>query len=284
MPVTAPIVTDTDGKTWYIWDFRAKFAYPFDPDAPVFLLAAPPGGAGIANAPFLIKGDNGLPALIDPEIDFVALEYGDSTPDSAELIELTPATETTSQVSQLKLRIHKGAPGSDGTSVLDPDAYGTPIPGRLLQVNATSDGFEYTAQKVGKRYWPASVTEAGAGTTSNANITVISILANTVPFDYQIECAGEAIVTAAGSDCRVDLVARLNSITGPVLARGYGMAGTSARITLTDGPDTGTATNTVTVAANAAATIYLRTEKQSGTDTYSTGASPTRFLVKVVAA
>ncbi len=284
MPQTAPIVTDPDGTTWFVWDFRAKFAYPFDPDAPVFLLAAPPGGAGVANAPFLIKGDPGNPATLSPTIDFVALEYGDTTPDSAELVELVPATETTSQVSQLKLRLHKGTPGANGTSVLDATAYGTPVPGRILQVNSTSNGFEYTPQKQGKRYWPASVSEAGAGTTAGANLATVSILANTIPYDYQIECAGEAIVTGSGPDVRVDLVARLNSTTGTVLARGYGLAGAAARLTLTDAPDTGTTASTITVAANAAATVYLRTEKQSGTDTYSTGASPTRFRVKVVAA
>ena len=61
--MTAPIVTDEAGKQWYVWDFKAKWAYPYDEDSPVFLLAAPPGGVGAANAPFLVKGDPGTNAL-----------------------------------------------------------------------------------------------------------------------------------------------------------------------------------------------------------------------------
>lgn len=281
MPMNAPIITDEAGKTWYQWDFRAKWAYPFDPDSPVFLLAAPPAGAGLANYPFLVKGDAGMHALISSEIDFIELEHDDVTPAGAEFVELVPGTEDTSQLSKLVLRLHKGAPGDDGTATLDPDAYGTPVAGRILVVNGTADGFVYAPQKVGRRYWPTTVTEAGAGTTAGHTLATVAIAANTYAFDYQINVAGSAVVTGSGADVKVDLVARLNSTTGPVIGRCYGIGGVTDRLQLVNGPDTNASAASVTVAANAAATVYLRAEKQAGADTYSTGASPSRFWVEV---
>ena len=279
---TAPIYTDDAGKTWYVWDFRAKFQYPFDPDAPVFLLAAPPGGTGVANAPFLVKGDPGLAALIDSEIDFTPLEYDDPTPDSAEFVELVPGTEDTAQLSRLVLALHKGEPGADGGTTLDVDDYGTPVAKRILVVNATADDFEYAPQRVGGRHWPASVTEAGSGTTAGHTLATVAINANTYPFDWTPRVFGTSIITGSGADVRVDLIARLNSTTGNIVGRGYGIAGATDRLALVSGPDSGASEASITVAANAAATIYLRTEKQAGTDTYATGASPSRFCMEVV--
>lgn len=281
---TAPIVTDDNGKQWYLWDFRAKFAYPFDPDAPVFLLAAPPGGVGTANAPFLIKGDPGVNALIDTDVNLTALEYDDPTPDSASFTELTPGTETTPQLSRLNLTLHKGAPGDDGTAVLSPTAYGTPIAKRILQVNSAATGFEYAPQRVGGRHWPTTVTEAGAGTTAGQTIATVSIPANTYPFAYQVQVSGTAIVTGSGADVRVDLIARLNSSSGAVVGRGYGMAGAADRLTLVSGPDTNASAESVTIPVGGACVVYFRTEKQAGTDTYSTGASASRFCVEVIPA
>lgn len=279
---SAPIVTDEAGRQWYVWDFRAKWAYPFDEDAPVFLLAAPPGGVGVANAPFLVKGDPGSNALIDTEIDFVALEHDDPTPDSAEFVELVPGTDTVSQLSKLVLKLHKGEPGADGGTTLDVDDYGTPVAKRILQVNATANGFEYAPQKVGARYWPTAVTEAGAGTTAGQTIATIAVPSNTIPFDWQPRVFGTAIVTGSGADVKVDLIARLNSTTGNVVGRGYGIGGTTDRLALVSGPDTNASAGSVTVSANAAATIYFRTEKIAGADTYSTGASASRFCVEVI--
>lgn len=280
--MTAPIVTDEAGKQWYVWDFKAKWAYPYDEDSPVFLLAAPPGGVGAANAPFLVKGDPGTNALISSTIDFTALEPDDPTPDSAEFVELTPGSSTVSQVSQLVLKLHKGDTGADGGTTLDVDDYGTPVAGRILQVDSGATGFEYAPQKVGGRYWPTSVSEAGSGSTAGVTIATIAVPSNTVPFDWQPRCSGTAIVTGSGSDVKVDLIARLNSTSGAIVGRGYGIGGTTDRLTLVSGPDTNASAASVTVSANAAATIYLRTEKQSGADTYSTGASASRFCVEVV--
>ena len=282
MTSTAPIVTDEAGRQWYIWDFKARWAYPFDEDAPVFLLAAPPGGIGVANAPFLVKGDSGTNALIDTTIDFTALEYDDPTPDSAEFVELVPGSETLSQLSKLVLSLHKGAPGAAGGTTLDVDDYGTPVAKRILQVNAGASAFEYAPQKVGGRYWPTAVTEAGSGTTAGQTIATISIPSSTIPFDWQPRVFGTAIVTGSGADVKVDVVARLSTTTGTIVGRGYGIGGTTDRLTLVSGPDTNASAASVTIAANAAATILFRSERQAGADSYATGASPSRFCVEVL--
>lgn len=281
MTFNAPVVTDEAGREWYVWDFRAKWAYPFDEDAPVFLLAAPPGGVGVANAPFLVKGDSGTNALIDTTVTFTALEHDDPTPDSATFVELVPGSDTVSQLSRLVLALHKGAPGADGDTVLDVADYGTPVAGRILQVNSGATAFEYAPQKVGGRYWPTTVTEAGSGTTAGHTIATISVPSNSVPFDWQPRVFGTSVVTGSGSDVRVDLIARLNAVDGAVVGRGYGIGGATDRLTLVSGPDTNASSGSVTVSANAAATIYLRSEKQAGADTYATGAYASRFCVEV---
>ena len=278
---SAPVVVDENGKQWYTWDFRAKWAYPFDPESPMFLFAAPPGGVGLASYPFLAQGEPGKPALLSTTVDFTALEPGDATPDSAQLVELTPGTETTSQVSKLVIKLHKGAAGTNGTSVLNPASFGTPVAGRMLVVNSTANGFTYAPQKAGGAYWPASVTEAGSGTTGAATLAVVSVGANVVPFAWRPRVFGSTLVTGSGPDVKVNLVARLNSATGPVVGFDAGVGGVSEKLQLVSGPDTNASLSSVTVAANAAATIYLRAEKVSGLATYSTGAVASRFCVEV---
>lgn len=278
---TAPIVTDASGKQKYVWDVQLQFDYPFDPESPVFILAAPPGGIGVGNVPFLVKGDPGMPSLMSSKIDYRFLQPDDPTPDSAELVELTPGSTTQSQVSQLRLTMHLPRQGKDGAAVLNPSDYGTPLPKRMLVVNSTANGFVYQQQLAGARQWPTAITEAGSGTTAGFTLTTISIPANTYSFPYQVEVDGSTMVTGSGPDVRVDLVARLGSETGPVLGRCYGVGGVKDRLQLVDGPDTNASAASVTVAANAGVVVYLRTEKQAGADTYSTGAVPTRFCVKV---
>ena len=275
----ASIITDESDRQWYVWDFRAKWAYPFDPDSPVFLLVAPPGGVGSANAPFVVKGDPG-PSPRITGVDFQALEWNDTTPDSARLIELSPATDVAAQVSKLELRLHKGKPGADGRLLLNPGDYGLPTAGWGLVVNPASTGFVYAPPKVGGRHWPITVTEAPPASTGGANLATVTVPA--YPFAWQPRVSGTAIVTGSNSDVRVDLIARLGAAgTGPVVGRGYGIGGITDRLTLIDGPDSGSALASITVTAGQPATLTLRTEKQGGSGTYNTGASPSRFCVDV---
>lgn len=276
------IVTGSDGRQKYRLHLELEWAYPFDPNSPLSILWAPPGGIGQANLPFMLKGDSGLsPSIASAERTL--LEYGDPTADSYTLVELSPATTEHGQINKLVVVEHKGAPGDDGTTVLDPDDYGTPVAGRLIRLKSDLSGFEYTPPTIVGSHWPATTPSAApSGTTAGYDLTSISIPANAYPFPTRVEVSGCATTTASATgDVKVDLVARLNSTSGEVVGRCVGMGGVTDRLILVDGPDPGADPADVTIAANAAATIYLRTEKQSGTETYQTSAASTRFCAKV---
>lgn len=278
--ILPPIVTE-GGRQWIVWEGRFKFPFPFNPEDGVFLLAAPPGGIGQANFPFMVQGDPGMPALIDltPEVSWI--EYSDPTPESLQWVEIQPATTTQSQKVRLRAVLRRGKPGADGSTIIKPGDYGTPVVGRVLAVNSAATGFELVPPRVSNRHWPtvSGVSEAGAGTTGSRTVAVVSIPVGQYPTAYQLSVSGTTVVTVAGSgDCRVDLVARLNSESGPVLGRGYGLGGASYALTLVDGPNPGALAGDITVAAGAASTVYLRAEKIAGADSFSTAG--TRLLVK----
>jgi len=90
-------------------------------------------------------------------------------------------------------------------------------------------------------------------------------------------------VTGTGTDVQVDLVARLdNATSGNIIGRGISRAGQyPPPIILTPGPPAGSVDGYDKVLAGNAATIYLRAERQTGTDTFTTSASTTLFSVEV---
>lgn len=278
MPTTGTIVTEPDGRQFILVDWRAKFPYPFDPEAPFFLMGAPPTGVG--NLPLLAKGDPGQSALIDTTVDRTYIEFDDLTPESAQWVELQPATDTQPQKVRLKEVVRRGKPGKDGTSKLAPADYGTPVAGRFLVLNSTATEFEYAAVRVNGRRWPTAVTEAGAGSSGGKTLAVVAIAANTYAYPVQVKVTGGTVVTASGPDCKVNLVARLNSDTGPVVGICPGIGGVTDRLILIDGPDTNTAAATVTIPANTAGSVFLRAEKVAGADTF--GTAQTRFCVQTV--
>lgn len=277
-----PDIVTFDGRQMYRLHADLLWAYPFDPNSPLMMLWAPPGGIGQANLPFMLKGDNGFsPTIVSAERTL--LEYADSTPDSYTLVELSPATSEHGQILKLVTVEHKGAPGVDGTMVLDPDDYGSKVAGRLLRLKSDLSGFEYTPPTIVGTHWPATTpTAAPAGTTAGYDLTSIAIPGSTYPFPTRVEVSACTAVTASGTgDVKVDLVARLNSTSGEVVGRCVGIGGVTDRLILVDGPDPGADPADVTIAANTAATIYIRTEKQSGTENYQTSAASTRACAKV---
>lgn len=250
-----------------------------DPDGGVFIaIAAPLGGLGNLGA--FVKGDPGpSPTIIMEPSDFTALENDDPTPDSASLSLVAPATAVAGPVYRLTLSLHKGPAGEDGTAVLDLDSYGTPLPKKILVVNDTSDDLEYASQKVGDRFIPATVSSA----TSQTSFTKCQIPVDAQDFDWRPEVEGQTTVTPNGSDCRVDLIARLNDeTTGHDVARGFGIAGATERINFTAGPPAGSADSYDRVAAGDDATIFIRVERQSGSNTFDTSSSTSRFSVKPI--
>lgn len=265
-----------DGKEYWVIE-SAQFRVPkdWDPSSGMFIaVAAPTGGVGSFNA--LAKGDTGDVPTIDTNINFTALEYADATADSASW------TETSPDVYQLSLALHKGAPGAAaGTTLIDAeDLTGTPVTGRIIVVNATADGFEYAVPKVGDRYIPATMNSTPSG---NSTYTLCSVAIGVQGFDWRPEVSGYSVVTGTGPNVIVDLIARLNNeTTGNEIGRAtQPVSQYPATHVLSSGPPTGSADGYDKVLGNATATIYFRAERQSGSDTFTTSASTTRFKVRV---
>lgn len=273
MPEYGMTTFDENGVEWFVLDTRIKFRVPWDPNSPVYVLAAPPGGVGHSNYPFMIKGDNGLSPLLHEDADVTEIEHDDPDPVTSTWVQLSPGNPETGDPPLYKevKTVRKGPPGADGTTTLDPSDYGSPAPKRILVVNGTSTAFEYAPQKVGGMHWASAITEAPAGTTAGHQLTSISVAANTYPFDWRPCPVGCSFVSGTTSDMQVDLVARLTNSGGAILGKCGGMVGASDRLILSPGPDTGAADSVNKIAANAAATVVFRTEKQAGTGTYSTG-------------
>ena len=279
------IVTGSDGRQKYRLHCELEWAYPFDPNSPLTLLWAPPGGIGEANLPFMLKGNNGFSATIQ-SAERTLLEYDDPTPDSYELVELSPATDEHGQILKLVTVEHKGAPGTNGTSTLDPNAYGSKVAGRILELylDGSDWKFRYTAPKVCGLHWATSVNAAPDGTTAGFTVGQVDIAANTYPYAVRVIPIGGTVTTGSSADVVVDLIARLNGTSGVVVGRCPGIGGATDRLTLAGVPDPGALSADVTIAANAAASVYFRTEKQSGTATYLSSAAATRCGLLVVPA
>src|ERR1700747_2498658 len=151
MPVTTWNIATIDGVDYLVISV-AQFRVPleWDPSSNMFIAVAAPSG-GLGNFPALVKGDPGDAAQIDSVINFTALDYSDSTPDSASFTTLSPG------LYQLNLALHKGSPGSSGTTTImsATDLVGTPTAGNIVVVNSSANGFVYATPKVGDLYRPA---------------------------------------------------------------------------------------------------------------------------------
>jgi len=280
MTVTNWTTTVIDGKDFLVIDV-AKFRVPleWDPSSNMFIAVAAPDG-GIGNFPALVKGDDGATPALDTAINFTPMAYNDASPEFASW------TETAPNVYKLNLGLKSGAPGANGSMVLTPTDYGTPVAGRLLRVKPDLTGFEYVAPKTGNRYLPALVASVPTG---NPAYTVCAVPIDAKPFDYYPRCEGQTVVTGTGSDVRVDLFARLSTTgvingetAGPVVARAFGQIGanTSGIATVLSGArPAGIAASYGKVLAGNTAVVYLRTERQAGANTYSTDDDTTLFEV-----
>lgn len=273
-----PTVT-IDGADYWEVDVKARVAKESDPDQEVLILVATPQG-GVASVGPLVKGDPGKHAEIDPAITLTELAWDDPTAASASWTTITPPTDSTPGVYKLTASLHGGQPGEDGNTVLDPADFDDGVAGQVITLNTGATAFELQTPKVGGMHWPATVSEAS---TQSAGVTLatITVASNTYLFDWRPHINASTVITGSTSDVIVDLVARLNAADGPIIGRGYGINGTSDKIALTSGPDAGAAADINKVTAGAAATIYLRAEKQSGTATYSTGR--TRYSLEAIA-
>lgn len=278
MPVISWNTTNIDGIDYLVVDL-AKFRIPleWDPDSQMFLGIAVPDG-GIGNFPALVKGDDGDTPTFDTVVNFTPLAWDDPTPAYASLSEPTP------NFYEINLGLHEGTPGAAGTPVLDPDDFVDVGPGKMIVVNATSDGFVLESPKVGDSYWPASILNTPSG---NAAYTLCSVGIAAQDFAWKPQVSGWCEITGTGTDVAVDLLARLNNPTaGNIVGMAYGGLTPASPFvmpvhTLVDGPPTASAAGYNVVNAGVAATIYLRAERRSGTETFTTSATTTRFQVRV---
>lgn len=279
--VTTWNTTTIDGKQYLVIE-TAQFRVPldFDPTSNVFIAVAAPTG-GLGNFPALVKGDPGKHAEFDDQITLTALEYDDPTPDSANWVTITPGDDDTSPVYRLELSLHKGAPGTDGTTAIDISTVGgTAAAGRTLVVNSTVDGFDFAPMKVGNLYVPASLGSTSAG---NPNSTLGGVGLGPFDFPWRPIVHAHTIVTPTGANVRVDMIARLNGESGGNdVGRCFGIAGATERLVMTAAPPPGSADGYNKVAAGDEATVHLRVERQSGDQTFTTSASTTRFGVEVL--
>jgi hypothetical protein len=162
------------------------------------------------------------------------------------------------------------------------DLTGTPAYKKIITVNATTDGFDYSTQRVGDRYFPASISNTPSG---NATFTLCSVGIPALDFDWRPNVTGQCVVTGTAADVKVDLLARLNNQTsGNIVARSFagGIYGISPPThVLVPGPPAGSADTYDKITAGNAATIYFTAERQSGTGTFTTSNSTTSFQVRV---
>lgn len=242
-----------DGIDGRLWDGKVFLSDDYNPETGVAIVfLAPPGG--MAAIPAIATGATGAAGA-------------------------TGATGGTGAT---------GASGATGSLLGAPDIVGSPTAGYTVVYSATAGTGStpagvWTPPGIGGGYWPASI----ASTTSadGAQRTLATVTVPSFPFDTRVECSGQSILTGTGPDCTADLIARVsNATSGDIVARKYGLPLTTPRdLTLIPGPVAGAATSLGKITANAGTiSIYLRAERQTGADSFSTSSSTTSFYVKVV--
>lgn len=267
-----------DGVRWLFCNL-AELGFRLDDDGQAsgmyLAVAAPLGGvASLGN--ILAKGDQGFsPSLMLSS--FTELDADDPTPASAALNILAEQTDVSGPVYGLDLTLHRGAQGEAGTVTVVPSDYGTPQLGWIPAVAAGLAAFELVPQKVTQMYWPASVTDVPTGTTAGFTMTTIPIAA--APFDRYVIPTGEVqVVASSGTNLRCDLVAHLDDETGTkIVGRSFGVAGASDKLSLIGYPPAGTLASATKILAGNSANVYFRTEKQSGSSSYSSVAGTGLF-------
>lgn len=283
MPTTTWNLTTINGIEYLVVD-AAQFRIPldFDPSSNMFIAVAAPTG-GLGNFPALVQGDPGPAPDLTTTVVLTALEPDDPTVDSATLVETSP------DVYQLHLILHKGLKGDDGDTVLDLEDFdGDPLAGKILVVNSAVTGLEYKTEKVGDRYVPATILSTPSG---NAAYTLCAVSIPAQDFDWRPEVAGQCVITGTDYNVRVDLVARLDAglggtpeISGNIVGRGFGTPYwvlLPQNTVLSSGPPANASATYDKVAAGVNAVVYLRAERIAGVATFTTAGDQTTFCVWV---
>jgi hypothetical protein len=275
MPVTNWNQTTIDGKEYLVIEVaQLRVPLDWDPSSNVFIAVAAPTG-GVLDYPALVQGDDGETPDIDTVINFTALDYEDPDPEEASW------TETAPNVYKLNLKLRNGAPGLDGNTVLDPDDFDTPLPKQVIALNDDATEFILVSPKVGDSYIPTAINDTPSG---NAGYTLCAIGVPAQPWAWRPRVSGQCLIAGTGADVAVDLLARLDGETGGnIVGRAIGGSGVNPPThVLVDGPPhTGYTDAYDKVSALTPATIHLRAERRTGTETFTTSGVNTTFKVKV---
>lgn len=272
------------GGKWLVVPL-AELAFRIEDDGQysgLFLACASPQGGlprGVTNLPALLKGDPG-PSSELVKGSFIELAHDDPTPGGFDLTRIVDATAVSGPVYSIDVALHGGIPGEDGAAIITPTDYADePAYGQQLTVAPGETEFELTYPRV-LGFHPATIQTA-AGTTAEAAHAVIDIAAGTYHQDWYPVVTGHSIIIGTG-DIQCDLIARLdNATSGDIIARGFGrMSDTpTQQPNLSFGVESGTGI----VAADAAATIFIRGKRISGAVGYAAAESTARFSMMAVA-
>lgn len=290
MPTAVWPVVDYNGDDYY--EVPGFTLVSIDPTGDIYFLVKTPDG-GLGSVGPLVKGDGGKHTEFQETVSLTVLAFDDPAPATADVVEITPGDDDTSQVVQLALALHEGPPGVDGDTVLTVGDFDDVAAGKAIVVNGAEDGFELATQKVGDRYFPATIASTASG---NATKTLAQVSIPAQDFDWRPEAHASCEVEGTGPDVKVDLLARLGTtgisspetagnIVGRALGRTVGAELVDTPVMI-PGPDSGAAADHDKVLAGNAAVVYLRAERQTGADYFTTvggtGTSArTRFWVKV---
>ncbi len=250
----------------------------------LFLATAVPQGGlaqGISNYPALLRGHRGFtPTFVKGS--FIPLDSDSDAEEFFDLQLIADETEVSGPVYQVNMAIKRGEKGDDGETLpIDPADYGTPVIGQMLTVAAGEETFELTYPKVPRLYLPASISSAPDGSTGEYTMAQVDISAGEIMFDWKPDLRGNAITVGSTADIRVDLIVRLNDETGGnIIARGRGLVQKTYQPNIQNRVESGTNV----IAAGAAATLYFRTKKMSGTATYGAAAADAAFSMLAVPA
>ena len=128
-------------------------------------------------------------------------------------------------------------------------------------------------------FFPGVVNNTAPG---NPSKTLAQIPIPSRPWARRVRPVGYTVMTGEGPDVRVDLVARLNGeLGGNIVGRCPGIAQTE-RLILIPGKAAGAADTFDVIPAGQPGTVYIRTERQSGSVTYTTSADTSLFSVEAL--
>lgn len=273
-----PVVT-FNGQDYY--QSQGITLVPVDGTGVALVMLKEDGGV-VGGVSGIMQGDPGVHAELDNTVVLTELAASDPTLASASFTTVIPPTTSTPGKWKLNLALHKGAAGAPGTvtsaSVLAA-ASGSPTAGYLVAAKSDLSGVELIPQKITEVFYPGTVNSAP---TSNPNFTVAQIAIPARPWVRRVLGIGHTVVTGEAPDVRVDLVARLNNeATGNIVGRCPGIAATD-RLQFSPGPAAGVLDTYDQIAANTAANLYIRCERQAGTLTYTTSAATSQFEALVL--